>query len=90
MGGSGVIDGKEHPETDNFLSCHFVINGISYSSAENYFQCAKTINAEDREKILQSGPGNSCRLAGQTVQLRADWEAMKVEEMYRGNLAKFQ
>ena len=90
MGGPGVIDGKEHPETDNFLPCQIVINGITYSSAENYFQCAKTINDEDREKILQSGPGNSCRLAGQTIQLRPDWESVKIEEMYKGNLAKFQ
>jgi ribA/ribD-fused uncharacterized protein len=90
MGGPGVIDGKEHPETDNFLPCKIVINGITYSSAENYFQCAKTINEQDREKILNSGPGDSCRLAGQTVQLRSDWESIKVNEMYNGNLAKFQ
>ena len=90
MGGPGVIDGKEHNETDNFLPCEFVIDGIKYSSAENYFQCAKTTNSEDREKILNSGPGDECRLAGQTVQLRPDWEAEKVNEMYKGNLAKFQ
>jgi ribA/ribD-fused uncharacterized protein len=90
MGGPGIIDGKEHPETDNFLPCKFVINGITYSSAENYFQCAKTINEQDREKILNSGPGDACQLAGQTIQLRSDWESIKVNEMYNGNLAKFQ
>ncbi|CAF2905665.1 unnamed protein product [Rotaria sp. Silwood2] len=90
MGGPGIIDGKEHPETDNFLPCKFVINGITYLSAENYFQCAKTTNEQDRKKILNSGPGNSCRLAGQTIQLRLDWETVKVDEMYKGNLAKFQ
>ncbi|CAF3006824.1 unnamed protein product, partial [Rotaria sp. Silwood2] len=26
MGGPGVIDGNEHPETDNFLPCQFVID----------------------------------------------------------------
>ncbi|CAF4643464.1 unnamed protein product, partial [Rotaria sp. Silwood2] len=90
MGGPGVIDGTEHPETDNFLPCQFVIDGVTYSSSENYFQCAKTTNEQDREKILNSGPGNSCRLAGQTVGLRSDWESVKVDEMYKGNLAKFQ
>jgi ribA/ribD-fused uncharacterized protein len=90
MGGPGIIDGKEHPETDNFLPCKFVIDGITYSSAENYFQCAKTINEQDREKILNSGPGDACQLAGQTIQLRSDWESIKVNEMYNGNLAKFQ
>ncbi|CAF3229205.1 unnamed protein product [Rotaria socialis] len=90
MGGPGVIDGTEHPETDNFLPCQFVIDGVTYSSSENYFQCAKTINELDREKIFNSGPGNTCRLAGQTVGLRSDWESVKVDEMYKGNLAKFQ
>ena len=90
MGGPGIIDGEEHPETDNFLPCKFVINGITYCSAENYFQCAKTTNEKDRDKILNSGAGNSCRLAGQDVKLRSDWESVKVDEMYKGNLAKFQ
>ena len=90
MGGPGVIDGKEHPETDNFLPCKFVIDGITYLSAESYFQCAKTTNKQDRDKILNSGTADSCELAGQTVQLRSDWESVKVDEMYKGNVAKFQ
>ncbi|CAF3959082.1 unnamed protein product [Rotaria sp. Silwood1] len=90
MGGPGIIDGNEHPETDNFLPCQFVIDKVRYSSAENYFQCAKTTNERDRLKILTSGPGDSCELAGKTVQLRSDWESVKVDEMYKGNLAKFQ
>ncbi|CAF2693261.1 unnamed protein product [Rotaria sp. Silwood2] len=90
MGDPGVIDGTEHQETDNFLSCQFVIDGIIYSSFENYFQCAKTTNEQDREKILNSGPGDSYALAGQTIQLRSDWESVKMDEMYKGNLTKFQ
>ncbi|CAF4075098.1 unnamed protein product, partial [Adineta steineri] len=37
-----------------------------------------------------SGPGTSAWAAGQRVQIRSDWEAIKVDEMYNGNLAKFQ
>ncbi|CAF1206673.1 unnamed protein product [Adineta steineri] len=90
MGGPADIDGKSHPETDNFLPCKFVIDGITYSSAENYFQCAKTTNDTDRNMVLKSGPGTSAWAAGQRVQIRSDWEAIKVDEMYNGNLAKFQ
>lgn len=90
MGGPGDVDGKQHPETDNFLPANFVINGITYPSVENYFQCAKTTNAADRDMILKSGTGNSAWAAGQRVQIRDDWEAIKVEEMYKGNLAKFE
>jgi len=90
MGGPADIDGKQHQETDNFLPCKFVINGITYSSAENYFQCAKTTNQADRDMILKSGAGCGAWAAGQRVAIRSDWEAVKVDEMYRGNLAKFQ
>ncbi|CAF0821352.1 unnamed protein product [Rotaria sordida] len=90
MGGPADIDGKSHPETDNFLPSKFVINGITYSSAENYFQCAKTTNEADRNMILKSGSGCSAWAAGQRIKIRSDWESIKVDEMYKGNLAKFQ
>jgi predicted NAD-dependent protein-ADP-ribosyltransferase YbiA (DUF1768 family) len=90
MGGPADIDGKEHPETDNFLPCKFIIDGITYLSAENYFQCAKTTNQADRDMVLKSGAGCSAWAAGQRVKIRADWELVKVDEMYNGNLAKFQ
>ncbi|CAF1312358.1 unnamed protein product [Adineta steineri] len=51
MDGPADINGKSHPETDNFLPCKFVIGGITYSSAENYFQCAKTTNDTDRNMV---------------------------------------
>ncbi len=90
MGGPADIDGKRHPETDNFLPCQFVIDGITYLSAENYFQCAKTTNQTDRDMVLKSGAGFSAWAAGQKIKIRSDWELVKVDEMYKGNLAKFQ
>ena len=90
MGGPSTIDGKAHPETDNFLPCRFVIAGVTYSSAENYFQWAKATNETDRAKVLRSGPGLSAWSAGQSIAIRPDWDSVKVDEMYKGNLAKFQ
>lgn len=90
MGGPATIDGETHPETDNFLPCNFVIDGINYVSAENYFQCAKTTNTTDRDMVLKSGAGCSAWAAGQRIKIRSDWESVKVDEMYKGNLAKFQ
>lgn len=90
MGGPGLIDGEEHPETDNYAPCRIVIDGVTYSSTEQYFQCAKTTNTEDQEKILNAGDAESCQILGQTVELRPGWKSDKVNEMYKGNLAKFQ
>ena len=90
MGGPSRIDGKVHPETDNFLPCHFIIDGVTYSSSENYFQWAKATNEADRARVLRSGPGPGAWHVGQSIAIRPDWESVKVDEMYKGNLAKFQ
>lgn len=90
MGGPGVIDDKYHDETDNFLFVKFTVNGKEYCSAENYFQCAKTTNKEDHEYIRSVGPGMESWAAGNEVELRKDWESVKVKEMYIGNKARFE
>jgi predicted NAD-dependent protein-ADP-ribosyltransferase YbiA (DUF1768 family) len=90
MGGPALIDGKEHQCMDNFFPCRFVVDGIEYPSAENYFQCAKATNDADRLTVLKSGTGVGAWAAGQKIRIRADWQSVKVHEMYNGNLAKFQ
>eukprot|EP01080_Neovahlkampfia_damariscottae_P010305 gene10305-2722_t len=90
MGGPGTIDGKKHSETDNFQRCKFKINGVEYSSAENYFQCSKTTTKEEFEFVRNSGCGSDVWMAGSKVKLRNDWESVKVNIMYEGNKAKFE
>lgn len=90
MGGPATIDGKAHPETDNFGATQFTINGVTFPSVENYFQWVKATNDVDRQRVLGSGTGMSAWQAGQNIAIRADWEAVKVQEMYNGNRAKFE
>ncbi|CAF1065165.1 unnamed protein product [Didymodactylos carnosus] len=90
MGGPAIIDGKYHLYTDNFLPCKFMVNNVAYCSSENYFQCAKATNAHDHEIVRRSGSGMDCWLAGAQIDLRPDWEQVKVREMYVGNKAKFE
>lgn len=68
----------------------FVVNGIEYYSAENYFQAIKATNKADHEKVRLSGTGGDVWAAGSRIKLRADWEMVKVREMYIGNRAKFE
>ena len=49
---------------------------------EQKYQAAKCVNKEDREKILKMTPGQSKR-AGQKVELRKDWEDIKLDIMYQ-------
>jgi len=70
MGGPGLIDGHLVNSTDNFLPSKFVINGIEFYSAENYFQCAKCELKEEFEKVRKSGCGNDVWYAGSHVQMK--------------------
>ena len=54
---------------------------IFYPTVEHYFQAMKTENPEEREKIrLAPTPGKAKRL-GRTINLRADWEEIKLSVM---------
>eukprot|EP01117_Protostelium_nocturnum_P015884 TRINITY_DN6195_c0_g1_i1.p1 TRINITY_DN6195_c0_g1~~TRINITY_DN6195_c0_g1_i1.p1 ORF type:complete len:185 (-),score=58.69 TRINITY_DN6195_c0_g1_i1:17-571(-) len=90
MGGPGIVEGIEYDEFDNFLHSPFVIRSIEFSSPENYFQCVKCTEEEEFEMVRKSGSGYDCWMMGSGVQLRDDWEIVKVREMYHGNRAKFE
>jgi len=91
MGGPAMIDGEIHHEVDNFLPVDFTIDGVQYPSVENWFQCSKTTDPVEREKIRGVGSGQDVWRAGAGIQaLRKDWEAVKVRIMYQGHKAKFE
>jgi len=95
MGGPGEIDGKTVHAVDNFGYAKFVVNGIDYYSAENYFQAQKCVDASGNrsgefEFVRTSGHGEDVWTAGTSVTLRKDWEVVKVRKMYEGNKAKFE
>lgn len=57
MGGPAVVDGKTVHELDNFIEAPFEVKGKKFSSSECYFQCMKTTNEEEFEKVRNAGPG---------------------------------
>ena len=92
MGGPCFCDGETLHELDNFRRSPFVIAGKRWLSAEQYFQAMKFPSSPDyQEQIRAVADGQRCWSMGNTRahRLRADWEAVKVEIMYRANLAKF-
>eukprot|EP01010_Urceolus_cornutus_P001590 NODE_2144_length_628_cov_12.490501_g1688_i0.p1 GENE.NODE_2144_length_628_cov_12.490501_g1688_i0~~NODE_2144_length_628_cov_12.490501_g1688_i0.p1 ORF type:complete len:176 (-),score=58.77 NODE_2144_length_628_cov_12.490501_g1688_i0:101-577(-) len=92
MGGPCTCDGKVHHEMDNSLVCQFTIDGVVWRSAEQYFQAMKFQDPVHQETIRRELDGNEIWRLGQSRQhpCRPDWEAIKVDVMYKGNLAKFQ
>ncbi len=90
MGGPAFIDEVEHDECDNFYEIKFIIDGLTFHCAEQYFQYKKTFEKDEQEKLLQCKTGMKSWVEGNRVKLRPDWEEIKVQTMYDGNLARFQ
>lgn len=73
----------------NFYPSPIFYDGITYPTNEHFFQAMKTLDQEEREKIAAADtPGKAKRL-GRNVQLRADWEQIKVDVMRTGLMLKF-
>ena len=70
----------EHPITEG---------GITFPSNEHYFQAMKVLDPIDRVIISKAGtPGRAKRL-GRSVQLRSDWEEIKLSVMENALRLKF-
>lgn len=73
----------------NFYPSSILYDGIVYPTNEHFFQAMKTLDQEERKKIAAADtPGKAKRL-GRHVQLRADWEQIKVDVMRTGLMLKF-
>lgn len=92
MGGPCRVDGQLRQELDNFYPCKFELDGKVWVNVEQYFQAAKFYDEGYRELIRAEPSGTNCWRLGNSREfpIRSDWEAVKVDVMYRANLAKFQ
>lgn len=70
----------------NFYSSPVTYKGLTYSNNEAAFQSAKTLS--DRECFTNLDPSSAKKL-GRRVQLRPDWEEIKISVMYEIVKAKF-
>jgi ribA/ribD-fused uncharacterized protein len=66
----------------NFWNCEVEYDGDVYSSSEHAFVAAKTIDKNIRKKILHIDTPSKVKAFGRKIDLRKDWEDVKVEEMY--------
>jgi predicted NAD-dependent protein-ADP-ribosyltransferase YbiA (DUF1768 family) len=100
MGGPCLCNGKAvTPGTDNFEIATFIHEGVTYYSAEQFYQALKMQKQADCAKIVKCVPkprekawdhGMRVWQAGQIGSVRKDWEAVKVEAMYFANRVKLE
>lgn len=72
----------------NFCKCNVEYNGVVYKSAEAAFQAQKCANESDR-KLFENIKADEAKKLGKTVELRKDWEDVKINIMREIVFAKF-
>lgn len=70
----------EYRFLSNYEKCLVEYEGIIYTSSEAAFQAAKTLDPMERLRISKMEPSES-KKAGRQVQLRKDWESVKLQIM---------
>jgi hypothetical protein len=67
----------EYRFLSNYYSCKVRYGSIIFSSVENAFQAAKSLDTRDREHIKTLSPGGAKRY-GRNVKLRYHWDNVKI------------
>ncbi len=70
----------EYRFLSNFWMCDIKYEGITYTSSEAAYQAAKSLDSRVREAFTTVMPGKSKRM-GSSVELREDWEEVKLQVM---------
>lgn len=65
----------------NFFHSPITAEGLTFNTVEHAFQASKTHNREEKEKIAGLTTPGQAKRAGRKVQLRADWEIVKIAVM---------
>ena len=73
----------------NFYEIPIIYDGITYRNSEAAFQAQKCINPKDRESFTNLNP-DEAKHKGRSVQLRKDWEQVKISIMTEIVKAKFE
>jgi len=73
----------------NFWASPILFGGVNYPTVEHYYQAQKTHNIEDRLKIANLQKASHAKQAGRAVEVRPDWDAVKIPLMRVGLCQKF-
>jgi ribA/ribD-fused uncharacterized protein len=72
----------------NFWECDVVYNDMKYRNSESAFQAQKCANSSDKYKFIALS-GAEAKAMGKRVDLREDWNDVRLDVMYQVLQAKF-
>jgi len=79
---------EEYRYLSNFHLCPVMFDGVIYPSSENAYMAAKTLDLKLRKRFEIIAP-NKAKKLGQEIEVRDDWENIKLEIMDRILTDKF-
>ena len=87
-----VIDsfGGEYSFLSNFFPCKIEYERIHYPTTEHAYQAAKSLDVADRQRVALLISPASAKKIGRTLNLRPDWESVRLKIMEEILLLKFQ
>lgn len=80
----------EYRFLSNFWPAVVELDGFKYPTVEHAYQAAKTLDVDVREAIRSAATPGVAKRAGQSAEVRTDWESVKIEVMYALLKQKFQ
>jgi ribA/ribD-fused uncharacterized protein len=80
----------EYRFLSNFHIVSITWEGITFPSTEHAYQAAKSLDVQERERIASLATPKEARKAGKLVELRPDWDQVKLQVMKEICLLKYQ
>jgi ribA/ribD-fused uncharacterized protein len=65
----------------NFYPAQTEYEGVVYKTSEHAFQAAKSLDPRDRDYIRSGAEASDAKRMGQAIQLRDDWNDVKIQVM---------
>ena len=72
---------NEHRFLSNFYPSVVALDGLDFPTVEHAYQAAKTLDGTKRRQIQQAKSAGDAKRLGRHVNLRSDWEDIKIDVM---------
>lgn len=73
----------------NFADSPFTHDGIVYPTNEHFYQAMKSLSRKERKRIAALHTAGQSKRAGRKLDMRKDWESVKIDVMREGLRLKF-
>lgn len=81
--------GSDFEFLSNFYDSPFIHQNIVYPTNEHFYQAMKTLSKKERKRIAALASPGKAKREGKLLEIRKDWESIKINVMREGLSLKF-